>query len=362
MEANVIRAGNYNVYFNEEGTDFINRIVAEKRPSKLFLLVDSHTNEKCLPVFLPTLITDIPIEIIEIEAGELHKNLDTCTQVWHALSELGADRKSLLINVGGGVVTDLGGFVASTYMRGVPFINVPTSLLAMVDASVGGKTGVDLGSLKNLVGVINNPLGVVIDSQYLGTLPVEELRSGMAEMFKHGLIRSEAYWDKMCDLRSLSLADLDSLIHESVVIKNEVVMQDPKECGLRKILNYGHTLGHAIESYCLENPNRQCLLHGEAIAIGIVLATYLSVKKLGFPKDKCDKVKSVLGEYFSKQTFHKEDIEDICELMRFDKKNVAGRVHFVLLEEIGKPKTDCVVPEKEIYEAFEYYSASHTRR
>ena len=127
MEANVIRAGNYNVYFNEEGTDFINRIVAEKRPSKLFLLVDSHTNEKCLPVFLPTLITDIPIEIIEIEAGELHKNLDTCTQVWHALSELGADRKSLLINVGGGVVTDLGGFVASTYMRGVPFINVPTS-------------------------------------------------------------------------------------------------------------------------------------------------------------------------------------------------------------------------------------------
>ena len=139
-------------------------------------------------------------------------------------------------------------------------------------------------------------------------------------------------------------------------------MQDPKECGLRKILNYGHTLGHAIESYCLENPNRQCLLHGEAIAIGIVLATYLSVKKLGFPKNKCDKVKNVLGEYFSKQTFHKEDIEDICELMRFDKKNVAGRVHFVLLEEIGKPKTDCVVPEKEIYEAFEYYSASHTRR
>lgn len=362
MEANVIRAGNYNVYFNEEGTDFINRIVAEKRPSKLFLLVDSHTNERCLPVFLPTLITDIPIEIIEIEPGELHKNLDTCTQVWHALSELGADRKSLLINVGGGVVTDLGGFVASTYMRGVPFINVPTSLLAMVDASVGGKTGVDLGPLKNLVGVINNPLGVVIDSQYLGTLPAEELRSGMAEMFKHGLIRSEAYWNKMCDLRSLSLADLDSLIHESVVIKNEVVMQDPKECGLRKILNYGHTLGHAIESYCLENPNRQCLLHGEAIAIGIVLATYLSVKKLGFPKDKCDKVKSVLGEYFSKQTFHKEDIEDICELMRFDKKNVAGRVHFVLLEEIGKPKTDCVVPEKEIYEAFEYYSASHTGR
>lgn len=355
MYPDSIQAQHYQVYFNDEGFDFLNRFVAEQHPSKIFLLADKHTNECCTPIVLSVLATDIPLEIIEIEAGETHKHIDTCTQVWYALSELGADRKSLLINIGGGVVTDLGGFVASTYMRGIPFINIPTSLLAMVDASVGGKTGVDLGALKNLVGVINNPQGVVIYPDFLATLPTEELRSGMAEMFKHGLISDEAYWHKMCNLSELTEAHLGSLIYESVVIKNEVVTQDPTEKGLRKTLNYGHTLGHAIESYCLQNPNRERLLHGEAIAIGMVLATYLSVKELGFSIEKCDQVKAVLGEYFRKQDFSYEEITDICQLMRFDKKNVSGNVHFVLLEAIGKPKIDCIVPYEEIYKAFEYY-------
>lgn len=355
MYPDSIQAQHYQVYFNDEGFDFLNRFVAEQHPSKIFLLADKHTNECCTPIVLSLLATDIPLEIIEIEAGETHKHIDTCTQVWYALSELGADRKSLLINIGGGVVTDLGGFVASTYMRGIPFINIPTSLLAMVDASVGGKTGVDLGALKNLVGVINNPQGVVIYPDFLATLPTEELHSGMAEMFKHGLISDEAYWHKMCNLSELTEAHLGSLIYESVVIKNEVVTQDPTEKGLRKTLNYGHTLGHAIESYCLQNPNRERLLHGEAIAIGMVLATYLSVKELGFSMDKCDQVKAVLGEYFKKQDFTYEEITDICQLMRFDKKNVGGNVHFVLLEAIGKPKIDCIVPYEEIYKAFEYY-------
>ena len=355
MYPDSIQAQHYQVYFNDEGFDFLNRFVAEQHPSKIFLLADKHTNECCTPIVLSLLATDIPLEIIEIEAGETHKHIDTCTQVWYALSELGADRKSLLINIGGGVVTDLGGFVASTYMRGIPFINIPTSLLAMVDASVGGKTGVDLGALKNLVGVINNPQGVVIYPDFLATLPTEELRSGMAEMFKHGLISDESYWHKMCNLSELTEAHLGSLIYESVIIKNEVVTQDPTEKGLRKTLNYGHTLGHAIESYCLQNPNRERLLHGEAIAIGMVLATYLSVKELGFSMDKCDQVKAVLGEYFKKQDFSYEEITDICQLMRFDKKNVSGNVHFVLLETIGKPKIDCIVPYEEIYKAFEYY-------
>ena len=355
MYPDSIQAQHYQVYFNDEGFDFLNRFVAEQRPSKIFLLADKHTNECCTPIVLSVLDTDIPLEIIEIEAGETHKHIDTCTQVWYALSELGADRKSLLINIGGGVVTDLGGFVASTYMRGIPFINIPTSLLAMVDASVGGKTGVDLGALKNLVGVINNPKGVVIYPDFLATLPSEELRSGMAEMFKHGLISDETYWHKMCHLSELTEAHLGSLIYESVIIKNKVVTQDPTEKGLRKTLNYGHTLGHAIESYCLQNPNRERLLHGEAIAIGMVLATYLSVKELGFSMDKCDEVKAVLGEYFRKQEFTHEEITDICQLMRFDKKNVGGNVHFVLLEAIGKPKIDCIVPYEEIYKAFEYY-------
>jgi len=268
---------------------------------------------------------------------------------------LEADRKSLLINVGGGVVTDMGGFVASTFMRGIDFINVPTSLLAMVDASVGGKTGVDLGALKNLIGVINNPLGVVVDTRFLATLPTEELRSGMAEMFKHGLISSPEYWQQMCQLNELPAEYLGVLIRESVVIKNEVVRQDPTEKGLRKTLNYGHTLGHAIESYCLQNPERERLLHGEAVAIGMVLATYLSVRELGFPQAECDHIKAVLAEYFLKQSFSNEEITDICQLMRFDKKNVGGNVYFVLLEAVGKPKIDCIVPFEEIYKAFEYY-------
>ena len=355
MNINTIQAQGYSIYFNDEGTSFINQLFVEKKPAKLFILVDDHTNEHCLPMFLSSLCTDIPLEVIEIESGEPHKQMDTCVQVWYALSELGADRKSLLINLGGGMVTDLGGFVASTYMRGIDFVNVPTSLLAMVDASVGGKTGVDLGALKNLIGVINNPLGVVIRTEFLDTLPANELRCGMAEMFKHGLICSESYWQKMCSLNELSVAALDELIYESVLIKNSIVNQDIGEQHLRKTLNYGHTLGHAIESYCLQNPDRECLLHGEAVAIGLVLSSYLSVKELGLPLSVADKVKAVIGEFFEKQFFTYEEITDICQLMRFDKKNVRGNVHFVLLEAIGKPKIDCIVPYEEIYKAFEYY-------
>ncbi|ATA88395.1 3-dehydroquinate synthase [Capnocytophaga stomatis] len=343
------------VYFNELGFSSLNELLREKKYSKVFILTDENTNRCCSPLFLPELAMEIPIEVIEIEAGEEFKNIETCTQVWYALSELGADRKSLIINLGGGVVTDLGGFVASTYMRGVDFVNVPTTLLAMVDASVGGKTGVDLGALKNQIGLINNPLLVIIDSRFLATLPAEQLRSGMAEMFKHGLIQSESYWCKMLNLSSLTLDDLDDLIYESVLIKNRVVKQDPTEKGMRKTLNFGHTLGHAIESYCLQNTGIQTLLHGEAIAIGMILATFLSVEKLNFPKEKCVEIKEVLGQYFEKQYFTENEIEEIINLMKFDKKNSHGNINFVLLEDIAKPKLDCLIENELIYKAFNYY-------
>ncbi|GIJ93094.1 3-dehydroquinate synthase [Capnocytophaga stomatis] len=343
------------VYFNEFGFSFLGNLLQEKNYSKIFILVDENTNQFCLSLFLSELATETSIEVIEIEAGEEFKNIETCTQVWYALSELGADRKSLIINLGGGVVTDLGGFVASTYMRGVDFVNVPTTLLAMVDASVGGKTGVDLGALKNQIGLINNPLLVIIDSRFLATLPAEQLRSGMAEMFKHGLIQSESYWGKMLNLSNLTLDDLDALIYESVLIKNNVVEQDPTEKSLRKTLNFGHTLGHAIESYCLQNTDRQTLLHGEAIAIGMVLAGFLSVEKLNFPKEKCFEIKETLSQYFEKQYFKQEEIEEIVNLMKFDKKNSHGNINFVLLEDIAKPKLDCLIEKELIYRAFNYY-------
>ncbi len=197
-----IQANNYPIYFNEKGYEALNLYLEENKYSNLFIIVDSNTNEFCLPKFLPFLETELTIEIIEFEAGEQNKNIETCVQIWNVLTELGADRKSLVINLGGGVVTDLGGFVASTFKRGVDFIHIPTTLLSMVDASVGGKNGVDLGNLKNQIGVINVPKMVLIDTQYLETLPQNEMRSGLAEMLKHGLIYDKGYWEQVFGFKS----------------------------------------------------------------------------------------------------------------------------------------------------------------
>jgi 3-dehydroquinate synthase len=275
-----IQANNYPVHFNEKGYEALNLHLKETKYSNLFIITDSNTNNYCLHKFLPYLETDLTIEIIEFEAGEINKNIDTCIEIWKVLTELGADRKSLVINLGGGVVTDLGGFVASTFKRGVDFIHIPTTLLSMVDASVGGKTGVDLGNLKNQIGVINIPLMVLIDTQYLETVPQNEMRSGLAEMLKHGLIFDKNYWEQFLDISTIDFSDLDQLIHRSVAIKNEIVMQDPTEKNIRKALNFGHTLGHAIESYFLENDNKTTLLHGEAIAIGMIVESHISLLSL----------------------------------------------------------------------------------
>lgn len=349
----LIQTPSYPIYFGEIGYENLTKMVADKNYSKIFVLSDSNTNEFCVPFFLQ--LFPFKVEIIEIQAGEEHKNIETCIGVWETLSELGADRKSLLLNIGGGVVTDLGGFVASTYMRGIDFINIPTSLLAMVDASVGGKTGVDLGNLKNQIGVINTPKMIIIDTEYLQTLPSEELRSGLAEMFKHGLIHNLKYWLEIKQLNNLTTHDLQRLIFDSVVIKNEIVTQDPTEKGLRKTLNFGHTLGHAIESFCLQNPTRNRLLHGEAIAIGMVLAAFLSTEKLNFPKEIRNEIKQVLSEYFEKQYFTEEEITQIISLMKFDKKNSHGNINFVLLQNIAQPQWDCQIENSLIYKAFEYY-------
>jgi len=262
----------------------------------------------------------------------------------------------LIINLGGGVVTDLGGFVASTFKRGVDFINVPTSLLAMVDASVGGKTGVDLGVLKNLVGVINNPKVVLIDTGFLATLPQVEMRSGLAEMYKHGLIADQTYWDRLSRLHSLSIADLNTLIYDSVIIKNTIVLEDPREQGLRKTLNFGHTLGHAIESYCLDHNEKQTLLHGEAIAIGMILECFISKHLCNLSDDELQKISHVLLTMYDRILFTKNDIEAVISLLKHDKKNDFGRINFVLLDAIGTPKINEQVPNKLIHEAFEYYA------
>lgn len=351
-----ITANDCIIHFNEMCYSSLNEHIKKNNFSKIFILVDTNTHNYCLPHFLENLTTEIALEIIEIEEGEIHKNIDTCVGVWNSLSELDADRKSLMINVGGGVVTDLGGFVASTFKRGIAYVNVPTSLLAMVDASVGGKTGVDLGNLKNQIGVISNPDMVLIDTQYLQTLPQNQMRSGLAEMLKHGLISSEVYWNKFKELSKLSIDDLDILIYESVLIKKAVVDEDPFENGLRKTLNYGHTLGHAIESYFLTNAEKETLLHGEAIAIGIVLASHISTKLAGFPFEKTKDIKKLFAGYYGKIEIAEQDYNPIIQLLKYDKKNNHGNINFVLLEAIGKPKIDCLVDEHLIIEAFKFYS------
>lgn len=350
-----IASNGYSIFFNEDCYKYLNTLLSEKRYSKLFILVDENTHLHCLPAFLANIETEIDPEIIEIEAGEAFKNIETCTGVWEALSQLGADRKSLIINLGGGVVTDLGGFVASTFMRGIGFINIPTTLLAMVDASVGGKTGVDLGSLKNQIGVINMPLAVLIDSSFLSTLPAAQMRSGLAEMLKHGLIFDTAYWNKLKNLQAADASHLDILIYESVVIKNTIVTQDPTENGLRKTLNFGHTLGHAIESYFLQHKHKKDLLHGEAIAVGMVLEAFLSAEVENLPKSELHEIAQTIHDMYEKVHFDDEDIEPILELMKYDKKNASGKVNFSLLTRIGKSVIDRNANNTLIKKAFDFY-------
>jgi 3-dehydroquinate synthase len=343
------------VYFNEGSWNALAETLGKLKPTKVFILTDTNTNTHCLELFLKNVTFKITPEVLTIPSGESHKTITTCVRLWNELSEKGADRNSLLINLGGGVVTDLGGFVASTFKRGIEFINIPTTLLAMVDASVGGKNGVDLGILKNQVGIIRNAKCVIINSKFLKTLPDEQMISGYAEILKHGLIHSEAYWNLAAQFDSTNSAETDELIWGSVLIKNEVITEDPNENGIRKTLNYGHTLGHAIESYLLEHHTKEALLHGEAIAIGMILATYISSEELAFPKSKLETITQTILQNFPKVTFNELDIEEVIKLLIYDKKNNNGKIYFVLLSDFGKHKLNREVSNNLILRAFKYY-------
>ncbi|MAZ72075.1 MAG: 3-dehydroquinate synthase [Flavobacteriaceae bacterium] len=343
------------VFCGTQAWDVFREILEQKKPSKIVLLVDNNTKKYCLPYFKSQFPATLAYQIITIPAGETHKTITTCTHVWQQLSDLETDRNSLLINLGGGVVTDLGGFVASTFKRGINFINIPTSLLAMVDASVGGKNGVDLGHLKNQIGVIQNPIAVFVFIDFLKTLPEAEVKSGFAEMLKHGLIASEDYWNALQNFDVSHTTSAEKYIWESIEIKNGIVTKDPTEKNLRKTLNYGHTLGHAIESYCLENPKKEPLLHGEAVAIGMLLATYLSAELKGFPKEKLNNITQTLLTLYKKYNFTEKDIEAIIQLLKFDKKNTHGNVNFVLLEDFNRYAIDQQVDNNLIRSAFKFY-------
>jgi 3-dehydroquinate synthase len=268
-----IESISYSVFFKnslQELSAFLN----QKKYSKVFVLVDSNTEIQCLPA-LQNALGSIEFDLIEVTPGEENKNIDFCIGIWRMLLDFGADRNSIMINLGGGVITDMGGFAASTFKRGIDFVQVPTTLLSQVDASVGGKTGVDMNNVKNIIGTFTQPKAVYIHTPFLKTLSDRELRSGYAEVIKHGLIYDASLFKKLKGIAPQELND--EIIYRSIEIKNEVVMKDPFEKGLRKILNYGHTIGHAVESYSLKQ-DKSPLLHGEAIAIGFICEAYLSAK------------------------------------------------------------------------------------
>ncbi|CAL2082561.1 3-dehydroquinate synthase [Tenacibaculum dicentrarchi] len=349
-----IQAVTYPIDFNEKGYKSLANLIHKKQYSTIFILVDDNTITHCYPRFIELLETDKKIEVIQIDAGEIHKNLETCTGVWSAMTELGADRKSVLITLGGGVITDLGGFVASTFKRGIDFVNIPTTLLSMVDASVGGKTGVDLGVLKNQIGLFANPQMVLLDPEYLQTLSPREIRSGTAEIIKYGMTHDIHLYNEIKSNPKLNIIDL---IHRSIEIKNEVVLEDPKEHSVRKALNWGHTIGHGIESYFLENTHKNTLTHGEAIAIGMVCEAYISAKVLGFPSDKVADVKKTILTIYGKTAILEDDCAPILELMKHDKKNIDGEINFVLLNDFGDFKINCTVTNQLITESLQYYNS-----
>lgn len=339
------------IIFSNAILDDLESLLSRQDYSQLGLVMDSNTEAYCYPLIESRLPAH---RTFAFTAGEINKNLDTCSQIWQWMTDCGFDRKVLIINLGGGVTGDMGGFCASTYKRGVRFINIPTTLLSQVDASVGGKLGVDFNGFKNHIGVFAEPIAVLISDQFLKTLPEIELRSGYAEVIKHGLIQNTDYFHCL-KTQDWKAQDWKVLIEKSVSIKKSVVERDPREAGLRKILNFGHTIGHAFESFYLDSDKH--LLHGEAIAIGMISEAFLSIKKAGLTSDELDQITCLLLGVFGKIEIPIADVDAIVALCLQDKKNDSERINLSLLRKIGQCEYDISGSITEIKEAIAYYQS-----
>lgn len=331
----------------------LTKAIAECEHDRIFVLVDETTNKLCW-----TLVKDYlclkDAQTIVIGATDRRKNLDTLVHVWESLQQGKATRHSLLINLGGGMVTDLGGFAASTYKRGINFINVPTTLLAMVDASVGGKTGINFGGLKNEIGVFNDAEFVLLDTNWLQTLDEENIRSGYAEMLKHGLIADETMWAELINfnLAQPNLYQLASMLDKSVRIKERIVAEDPHEKGIRKALNLGHTFGHAFESWAMK---RQPVLHGYAVAFGLIAELYLATTQTDFPTERMRQTVNFIRAYYGSLPITCNDYPELIELMHHDKKNRGNEINVTLLGGIGDIRINQTITENDIKEALDFF-------
>lgn len=347
----IIDCKNYDVYVNENW-DQLQEVINRKRYSMIGVLVDENIKADCHPKFIKHIDSTDHV-LIEIKSGEKNKNLESCQFIWNALLTHGFDRHSLLINLGGGVIGDMGGFCASTFMRGIDFIQVPTTLLSQVDASVGGKLGIDFQDYKNLIGLIKDPIAVWIDDEFLQTLPARQLRSGYAEIIKHALIQDRQMWEEIMLIKDLSTIDWGPIINRSVQIKRDVVTRDKYEGGLRKILNFGHTLGHAIESENLHQED--FLLHGEAIAIGMITEAFISKEMLSLSDEDYLDIKTYILEIYPHYASHLRNTENILDKILKDKKNRRGVVNFSLLNDLGDCTFDIVPEESTIIKSLEDY-------
>ena len=352
--------------------------VAESEHDRVFVLTDDTTHECCLPK-VAALLAQYDAVPITIAHGDHHKTLAALGDVWTALQQGGATRHSLLINLGGGMITDLGGFAAATFKRGINFINIPTTLLAMVDAAVGGKTGINFGGLKNEIGAFADARFVIINTCFLDTLDAENLCSGYAEMLKHALISDERMWAEHVnfDLSQPDLAELQRMVAESIAVKERIVAEDPHEHGIRKALNFGHTIGHALEEFALQQaggavvstaptnqttgstaissaPGNRPLLHGYAVAFGLIGELYMSARKAGFPTERLHQTARFIRENYAQTEFTCNDYPTLLNLMRHDKKNTSGVINFTLLHNIGYIRINQTATDEEICEALDF--------
>jgi len=333
--------------------ELLNAFFADRQYSSVAVLTDVNTLKYCYPQVQSVLPAH---SMITLPAGEEHKNLESCKLVWEKLTEHQFDRHSLLVVLGGGVLGDLGGFCAATYKRGIDFVLIPTTLLSQVDASVGGKLGIDFQQFKNHIGVFCEPVATLICASFLSTLPERELRSGFAEIIKHCLISDKAMWNV---IRSLSLHEQDwaTLINHSVAFKKQIVESDPREKGLRKILNFGHTVGHAVESWFLNSENR--LFHGEAIAVGMIAEASIAEAKEMISRDELEEITRYILQIYPKVSLP-EAFENIIKLMAQDKKNKGNKILMALPYGIGQAIWDMEVSPAEIEESLKYYQSVQT--
>jgi len=347
---------NNDIIHTENVFSDLTNIINEKSYSQVYLLTDNNCIEKCFPKIKDALPNDIKKNILQ--SGEENKSIDSLKSIWDFLIENKADRNSLLINLGGGIVTDIGGFAASTFKRGIEFVNIPTTLLAQIDASVGGKTGINYNGLKNEIGVINQAKKVLICSDFLTTLDKDEFLSGFAEMIKHALIFDKSHFEELKlfyynDFKNNRINEISNLINKSVKIKAHFVENDVNDKGIRQTLNFGHTFGHAFESFFYKDKTKS-IKHGEAVAFGMICELYLSMKKLSFPEDNLKSILKFINDVYGSLIIPEEDFETIYNYMLHDKKNISGEIKCVLLKEIGNFKIKNILNKEDIFGALKF--------